>query len=154
MGSVFGAVGLVNFAIAMIIGSVAWRLHSVTIWLIYPCVVMVLQGMAWLVAFMLRRQGWHGRGGGRLVRRPGLAMALFIDNMAGFVAAAGLGMLVLHAAAGPVDAAPSAPRERLSLGGPALTPLASARSTRSSTAACAWASWPIWPMPRSPISTS
>ena len=91
VGSVFGAVGLTNLALVLIIGSVAWRMHSVTIWLIYPCAVMVLQGMAWLVAFMLRRRGWMAIVGlGWFV--TGLGMALFIDNMAGFVATAGVGM--------------------------------------------------------------
>jgi len=91
VGSVFGAVGLTNLALVLIIGSVAWRMHSLTIWLIYPCAVMVLQGMAWLVAFMLRRKGWMA-----LVAvgwfLTGLGMALFIDKPAGFVAVAGVGM--------------------------------------------------------------
>jgi hypothetical protein len=91
VGSVFGAVGLTNLALVLIIGSIAWRMHSLTIWLIYPCAVMVLQGMAWLVAFTLRRRGWMAIVAvGWFV--TGLGMALFIDNMAGFVAAAGLGM--------------------------------------------------------------
>lgn len=93
VGSVFGAVGLTNLALVLIIGSIAWRLHSLTIWLIYPCTVMVLQGMAWLVAFMLRRRGWMAAVAiGWFI--TGLGMALFIDNMAGFVAAAGAGMFL------------------------------------------------------------
>jgi hypothetical protein len=93
VGAVFGAVGLTNLALVLIIGSVAWRMHSLTIWLIYPCAVMVLQGMAWLVAFMLRRRGWMAVVGlGWFV--TGLGMALFIDNMGGFVATAGVGMFL------------------------------------------------------------
>lgn len=91
VGSVFGAVGAANLALVLVIGSVAWRWHSAGTWLIYPCVVMVLQGMAWLVAFMLRRRRWLA-----LVAvgwfATGLAMAAFIDNPAGFVASAGVGM--------------------------------------------------------------
>jgi hypothetical protein len=91
VGSVFGAVGMANLALILIIGSIAWRLHSLTIWLIYPCAVMVLQGLAWLVAFMMRRQGWQaGVALGWFI--TGLGMALFIDNMAGFVATAGVGL--------------------------------------------------------------
>jgi len=91
VGSVFGSVGLTNLALVLIIGSVAWRLHSVTIWLIYPCTVMVLQGMAWLVAFAMHRRGWMAVVAlGWFI--TGLGMALFIDNMAGFVATAGVGM--------------------------------------------------------------
>jgi hypothetical protein len=91
VGSVFAAVGTSNIALALSIGSVALRLHSQTIWLIYPCVVMVLQGLAWMVAFMLRRKAWLG-----VVAvgwfGVGIAMAAFIDNMPGFVAAASVGV--------------------------------------------------------------
>ena len=91
VGSVFGAVGLTNLALVLIIGSVAWRWHSLSTWLIYPCVVMVLQGLAWLVAYMLRRIAWHA-----LVAlgwfATGLGMAAFIDVPGGYVIAAGAGM--------------------------------------------------------------
>jgi hypothetical protein len=92
VGSVFGAVGVANLAIAAIVGSVAWREHSITIWLIYPCIVMALQGVAWMVAWQLRRRGWLG-----LVAAgwfaTGLAMAASIEAIGGYVLAAGLGML-------------------------------------------------------------
>jgi hypothetical protein len=91
VGSVFGAVGATNLALVLAIGSVAWRWHSLGAWLIYPCVVMILQGMAWLVAFMMRRKGWLA-----LVAlgwfATGLAMAAFIDNPAAFAIAAGAGL--------------------------------------------------------------
>lgn len=94
VGSVFAAVGLANLALCVSIGSVALRLHSQTIWLIYPCVVMVLQGLAWLVAYMLRRRPWLG-----LVAvgwfAVGIAMAAFIDNMVGFVLSATVGIVGL-----------------------------------------------------------
>lgn len=91
VGSVFGAVGATNLVLILTIGSIAWRLQSLTVWLIYPCVVMVLQGMAWLVAYMLRRRGWFALVAlGWFV--TGVAMAAFITNMAGFVISAGLGM--------------------------------------------------------------
>ena len=87
----FGAVGLTNLALVLAIGSVAWRRHSLETWLIYPCVVMVLQGLAWLVAYMLRRRGWlAGVAAGWFA--TGLAMAACIDNIAGYVISAGLGM--------------------------------------------------------------
>jgi hypothetical protein len=91
VGSVFAAVGLANLALCLSIGSVALRLHSQTVWLLYPCVVMVLQGLAWLVAFMLRRRPWLG-----VVAigwfAVGVTMALFIDNIVGFVVTATLGI--------------------------------------------------------------
>jgi hypothetical protein len=91
VGSVFGAVGLTNLVLIAAIGSIAWRLGSLTVWLIYPCVVMILQGMAWLVVYMMRRRGWLAvvAGGWFAV---GVAMAASIQNVAGYVAAAGLGM--------------------------------------------------------------
>jgi hypothetical protein len=92
VGSVFAAVGLANLALCLSIGSVALRLHSQTIWLIYPCVVMVLQGLAWMVAFMLRRKAWLG-----IIAlgwfATGVTMAIFIDNMPGFIAAATVGIV-------------------------------------------------------------
>jgi hypothetical protein len=99
VGSVFAAVGMANLALCLSIGSVALRLHSQTIWLIYPCVVMVLQGLAWLVAFMLRRRPWLG-----VVAlgwfATGVSMAIFIDNMTGFVAAATVGIFAFMLAPG------------------------------------------------------
>ncbi len=92
VGAVFGAVGLANLALCVSIGSIALRLHSQTIWFIYPVVVMVLQGLAWLVAFMLRRRAWLG-----LVASGwfavGIAMAAFIDNLTGYVVAATVGIV-------------------------------------------------------------
>ena len=80
----FGSVGLANLAFIVIFGSLAWRWHSTTTWLIYPCVVMILQGMAWLVAYMLRRRAWMGVvAAGWFI--TGLAMAACIDNRAGYI---------------------------------------------------------------------
>jgi hypothetical protein len=99
VGAVFGAVGATNLVLIVTIGSVAWRLHSTTVWLIYPIVVMVLQGLAWLVAFMLRRRLWLlGVAAGWFA--VGVSMAAFIDNSAGFVASAGVGMVAFMIAPG------------------------------------------------------
>jgi hypothetical protein len=91
VGSVFGAVGIGNLVIAAMIASVAWRERGLTTWLIFPCVVMALQGLAWLTAWQLRRRAWI------LVVAAGwfatsLAMAASIESLAGYVIAAGLGM--------------------------------------------------------------
>jgi hypothetical protein len=58
IGAVFGAIGLSNLALIWVIGSLALREKSLTIWLIYPCAVFILQGAAWLTFFSLRRQAW------------------------------------------------------------------------------------------------
>jgi hypothetical protein len=91
VSSVFSAVGATNLVLIVVIGSIAWRLHSLTVWLIYPCIVMVLQGMAWMVAYMLRRRGWLlAVAVGWFV--VGLAMAALIQNMPGFATVTGLGL--------------------------------------------------------------
>jgi hypothetical protein len=99
VGAVFASVGISNLALCASIGSVALRLHSQTIWLIYPCVVMVLQGLAWMVAFMMRRRPWLG-----VVAMGwfavGVAMAFFIDNLVGYVAAATVGIVCFMLAPG------------------------------------------------------
>jgi hypothetical protein len=59
MGATFGCLGLANFALICVIGSVAYKEHSLIIWWIYPCVVLVTQGAAWLIAASLRRSGWQ-----------------------------------------------------------------------------------------------
>jgi hypothetical protein len=59
VGTTFGCLGLANFALICVIGSVALKQHSLVIWWIYPCVVLVTQGAAWLVASSLRRGRWQ-----------------------------------------------------------------------------------------------
>ncbi len=91
VGAVFGAVGLANLVLIVVIGSVAWRLQSITVWLIYPCAVMVLQGMAWLVAYMLRRRPWHAAvAGGWFLTGMGMGAAVLSPGW--YVITAGLGM--------------------------------------------------------------
>jgi hypothetical protein len=60
IGAFFGAIGLSNFALIAVIGIIALREKSVTIWLIYPCAVFIFQGAAWLTMFSLRRRAWIG----------------------------------------------------------------------------------------------
>jgi hypothetical protein len=60
VGATFGSIGVANFALLAIFGSLAARKHSLEIWLIYPCIVFVLQGAAWLAASFLRRRLWQG----------------------------------------------------------------------------------------------
>jgi hypothetical protein len=92
VGAMFGAVGAANLALIAVIGSVAWREQSLTIWLIYPCVVLILQGMAWMVVYALRRRAWYGVVAvGWFV--TGVGMALAIHNAAAFIAIGGAGFI-------------------------------------------------------------
>lgn len=92
IGSVFAAAGVGNLTLIVIVGLSAWREQSLQVWLVYPCAVMVMQGMAWMVAWQIRRYPWF------LAISAGwfataLAMAVSIPNLAAFVAITGLGML-------------------------------------------------------------
>lgn len=92
VGAVFGAVGVANLALIAVIGSVAWREQSLTIWLIYPCVVLIVQGMAWMVVYALRRRAWYGGVAvGWFV--TGVAMALAIGSPPAFIAVGGAGFI-------------------------------------------------------------
>lgn len=92
VGAVFAATGLANLVLICVIGSVAWREQSITIWLIYPCTVIVLQGMAWLVLYALRRRIWFAVVGlGWFATAIG--MGLTVTTPAAFIAISGLGFL-------------------------------------------------------------
>ena len=91
VGAVFGAVGAANLALIVIIGSAAWRHHSLAIWLIYPACVFLLQGAAWMVAWVMQRRAWLG------VVSAGwfgfaVAMGLSIDRIGLYVLFCGLGI--------------------------------------------------------------
>lgn len=91
IGAAFGAVGLANLFLIAVVGSVALEQRSVTVWLIYPCTVFVLQGMAWLFAFMMRRRGWYAPIAAGWFASA-VAMALTVNNLAYFILFAGIGL--------------------------------------------------------------
>ena len=99
IGAVFGVAGLANLVLVAVIGSVAWREHSLAIWLIYPCAVFILQGAAWLVSFTLRRRSWHA-----LVAlgwfAAAVGMAISIESLAWYILFAGLGLFLCIALPG------------------------------------------------------
>jgi hypothetical protein len=93
IGAVFGGIGVANLALIAVIGLVALRQHSLTIWLIYPCAAFVLQGAAWLVSYSLRRRPWHGVIGLGWFATA-VAMAWFIPWTTGFILATGAGLIL------------------------------------------------------------
>ena len=99
VAGVFGVIGLANLVLIVVIGSIAWREQSIATWLIYPCSVFVLQGAAWLFAFMMRRQTWTA-----LVAAgwfaSAVAMALSVMAMGYFILFAGLGLWLCMALPG------------------------------------------------------
>ena len=97
--AVFGVVSTANLALICVIGSVAWREHSLTTWLIYPCAVFVLQGAAWLFGWLLRRRAWYALvAAGWFI--SGIAMALTVQSLGYFVLAGGLGIWLCMALPG------------------------------------------------------
>jgi len=92
VGAVFGAVGVANLALLFVVGSVALREKSLTIWLLYPCIVLIFQGAAWMVLYALRRRPWFA-----LVSvgwfATAIAMSICIDMPAGFIGAGGVGFI-------------------------------------------------------------
>ena len=94
VGATFGCIGLANLALIGVIGSVAFRQKSLETWLIYPCVVFVLQGAAWLVSCALRKRAWQGWVGVGWFAAA-IGMALCIGSLAQYALIAGVSMLVL-----------------------------------------------------------
>jgi hypothetical protein len=92
IGAVFRAFGLTNLALIVVIGSVALRQRSMTVWLIYPCCVYVLQGTAWAIAYSLRQRAWLLAVAAGWVF-CGLVMAWSVQNIPAYVLAAGIGMI-------------------------------------------------------------
>jgi hypothetical protein len=95
----FAAIGISNLALIAVIGAVAIREQSLTVWLIYPCTVFVPQGTAWLLAFLLRRHAWHGVIAAGWFA-TGIAMAIFVTRQDIYILLAGVGLLGLMALPG------------------------------------------------------
>ena len=101
IATVFSTIGMANLALAAVIASVALRQHSLTIWLIFPCAVFVLQGAAWFVAFSLRKRAWLGLVAAGWVICA-LFMAWFIDQTVWYITFGGIGMFACMVAPGLV----------------------------------------------------
>jgi hypothetical protein len=99
VGTAFASIGLANLFLILVIGAVAWREGSLATWLIYPCSVFVLQGTAWLFAYMMRRQTWL-----LLVAfgwfTSAVAMAFSVMTSGNFILFAGLGLWLCMALPG------------------------------------------------------
>jgi len=88
--TVFTATGVSNAILAIAIATVAIRNESMTIWLIYPIVVCVLQGAAWLVSNRWYKHAWHG-----LVAAAWFILALgFSADILTFSLILGIGLIV------------------------------------------------------------
>lgn len=99
VGAMFGAVGIANLVMVAVVGLQAWRMQSLQVWLIYPCIVMAFQGAAWMAAWTLRRRGWMGLVGLGWFATA-IAMGAFIPNMAGYLLALFAGLVLCMALPG------------------------------------------------------
>ncbi len=87
----FGAIGLANLFLIAVIGAVALNQRSMTVWLIYPCCVFVLQGTAWFFAYGMRKRLWYlavALGWGICA----VAMAVTVTKLGWFILFAGIGL--------------------------------------------------------------
>ena len=58
-GAAFAAAGTTNCIMVVVFYLVAHAQQNLLVWLLYPCMVVALQGGAWLTAYALRRQVWQ-----------------------------------------------------------------------------------------------
>lgn len=101
IGLVFACVGITNLALIAAIGIVAWQWQSMATWMIYPCVVMILQGMAWMFAWALRRRVWLGTiAAGWFAAGIGTAAALAVGSAGWYLTILGIGLFAFMAAPG------------------------------------------------------
>lgn len=101
IGLVFACVGITNLALVAAIGIVAWQWQSMATWMIYPCVVMILQGMAWMFAWALRRRTWLGAiAAGWFATGVGTAAALAVGSAGWYLTILGIGLFAFMTAPG------------------------------------------------------
>jgi hypothetical protein len=58
LNAAFAGAGVANLVLCGAFGLVAWREGSITIWMLYAVTISVVQGLAWYVAYMMRRRLW------------------------------------------------------------------------------------------------
>ncbi len=58
LNAMFGATGLANLGFVAVFAANAISRDDFTFWLLYASTVFILQGAAWYVAFLMRRQAW------------------------------------------------------------------------------------------------
>jgi hypothetical protein len=93
--------GLANLVLSGVFGLVAWQLGSETIWLLYPVTTCVLLGLAWFVAYMVRKRAWLASvSGGWFVTAVSLGLLVGRGDLSSYVLLLGLALLVLMALPG------------------------------------------------------
>lgn len=55
----FRTLGYSNLVVIALFGIVAYRRHDFVFWLLYPCIIFILQGAGWLVAASILKRRWY-----------------------------------------------------------------------------------------------
>lgn len=101
INAAFAAVGATNGVIAAILILAAWRLQEPRVAVLISCVIFALQGMAWFVAYILRRRGWLGAVAAGWAA-CGVAMAFFLNDLLAFLGVVAFGVIFCMALPGYV----------------------------------------------------
>jgi len=101
LNAAFAGAGLANLVLCGVFGLVAWRQRSTTIWLLYPVTVSVVQGVAWYVAYVMRKRLWLALvSAGWIATAAGLALLVGSGDEAAYVLLLGVALVVLLALPG------------------------------------------------------
>jgi hypothetical protein len=60
LNAVFQGAGIANLVMALVFAYGAHRAQDFTVWLYHPVVVCMFQGVAWYVAWVIRKRAWLG----------------------------------------------------------------------------------------------
>jgi hypothetical protein len=100
-GAAFGGVGLGNLVLCSVFGLFSWRQGSAEVWLLYGVAVCALQGAAWFVAAMMRRQLWLWLVSmGWYTTALSLGVLIAIQDLVSYALVLGLALLFLMALPG------------------------------------------------------
>ena len=101
MNAAFTGAGLANLVMALVFAYGASTMQNFTIWLYHPIVVCMFQGVAWYVAWMIRRRAWLGAASLGWFATT-IVCGLLINHAGYFLLTLGTALLVLMALPGYV----------------------------------------------------
>lgn len=99
LNAAYSSAGLANLFVVIVFGYNALTQKSMTLWLLYPCVICVFQGSVWYVAYMIRRKLWLALiSAGWFL--SGLTLGFLIHDVVNYLLVLGIALLVLMAGGG------------------------------------------------------
>jgi hypothetical protein len=103
LNAAFAGAGVANLVLCGAFGLVAWREGSITIWMLYAVTISVVQGLAWYVAYMMRRRLWLAAvSAGWYATALGLGLFVSTGDAASYLLLMAVALLVLMALPGGV----------------------------------------------------